>query len=487
MDGLPPLSRMDAERAALQRGLAGKYVIRLSQSIVEPFLTFSARRDLREKVYKAWASRGCGVGDRGNYPVVSEILALRAEQAKLLGYESFADFRLDDTMAKRPKEVLAFLRRIWAAAVERASEERRELIDTAKFPNEARIEAWDWRYFAEKIRRSRYRVKKLEDITSYMELSRIIEAAFYVAQQLFGLEFRRVKLPAYHEDVRTWSVYRRGRQVGLFLGDYFSRPSKSSGSWTTTYHEPHEANQRTAPIAACVLNFIKPHPGREAMLSLEETRLLFHEFGHALHALLSGVTPPVISWVNVPPDFVEFPSKLFEHWIKSPAIMKRFMVHIESGEPLSEEMAASVVQSAKSFNGYLTSEHVLSALLDLFLHVREPGDKIDKSIEAQFFSELGAPDDIRPRYRLAHFGHIFGDSGYYASCYYSYLWAEMLAADAFAVFSERGDPFDPIAADRLFQYVFAAGALREPEDAYLSFRRHLPSVDSLLIERGLLT
>ncbi|HVX91974.1 MAG TPA: M3 family metallopeptidase [Xanthobacteraceae bacterium] len=485
--GLPDFVRAAARAAAEERGLPGKHVVTLARSSVEPFLQFSTRRDLREKAFRAWIARG-DAGATDNKAIIAEIVALRAEQARLLGFATFADYRLDDTMAKTPEAVRALLERVWTAARERALVDRDAMQRMVQAEGgNFRLAAWDWRYYSEKLRK---RICDIDDgeVKPYLQLDRMIAAAFATAERLFGLTFApREDVPVWHPDVRVWEVRGAdGRHLGLFFGDYFARASKRSGAWMTTLREQHKLDGDVRPLVINVLNFSRAGPGEPVLLSFDDARTLFHEFGHALHALLSDVTYPLISGTGVPTDFVELPSQLYEHWLETPEILRGFARHARTGEPVPEDLIRRLA-AARTFNqGFATVEFVASALVDLELHSRPADGKLDiGAFEAETLARIGMPAEIVMRHRPPHFAHVFSSDGY-ASAYYSYMWSEVLDADAFQAFAETGNVFDPATAERLRRHIYAAGGTREPDEAYRAFRRRLPGVEALLRRRGFL-
>ncbi len=485
--GLPEFVRSAAAQAAKDRGFDGKHVITLSRSSIEPFLQFSERRDLREKAFQAWASRGENDGASDNRPIISEALALRTERARLLGYETYADFCLADTMAKTPDAVRDLLETVWAPARSRAASEEADLQEIAAAAGDNfEIAAWDWRFYSEAVRRQRFDFDETE-LKPYLQLDRMIEAAFYVANRLFGLTFvERSDVPPYHPDVRVFEVNDAdGRHVGLFLGDYFARPSKRSGAWNSTYRDQHKLDGEVRPIVVNVMNFSKPPAGEPALLSFADVRTLFHEFGHALHSLHSDVTHPSISGTRVTRDFVELPSQLFEHWLEQPDVLRRFARHADTDAPMPEALLEKVLASRQFNQGWATIEYLASAWVDLDLHSRADGASVDVvALERETLDRIAMPEAIAMRHRVPHFLHVFSGD-YYAAGYYSYLWSEVLDADAFAAFEEAGDIFHGETADRLREFVLSAGNLRDPAEAYREFRGRLPSSEALLKKRGL--
>jgi peptidyl-dipeptidase Dcp len=486
--GLPESLRQAAAKAAEDRGLTGKHVITLARSSIEPFLQFSSRRDLREAGFKAWAARGETSEATNNRPIIVEMVALRAERARLLGYASFAHFRLADTMAKTPEAALDLLNSVWTPARAKASCEAAALqaLIQAEGGN-FELAPWDWRYYAEKRRKAEFDFDEGE-IKPYLQLDNMIAAAFHTADRLFGLSFaERHDLPVYHPDVRAWEVTdRHGRHVGLFLGDYFARPSKRSGAWMSGFRSQEKLDADIRPIIVNVLNLSNSGDGAPPLLSFDDARTLFHEFGHALHGLLSDVTYPLISGTSVSRDFVEFPSQLFEHWLEQPEILQRFARHWQTGQPMPEALLQRVL-AARNFNqGFATVEYTSSALVDFEFHLLSDGEVVDATeFERAALERIGMPKAIVMRHRPPHFGHIFAGDGYSAA-YYSYLWSEVLDADGFQAFKEAGDLFDPATSERLREFVYSAGYLRDPAEAYTAFRGRMPLPEALLRKRGLI-
>jgi peptidyl-dipeptidase Dcp len=482
--GLPAFLREAAAHAAEERGLKGKHVITLSRSSIEPFLTFSKRRDLREQAFKAWAARGDAGGATDNKAIIAEMVSLRAERARLLGYETFSDFKLSDTMAKTPDAVLGLLNEVWGPAKARAMEERDDLQAMAQGQGDnIAIEPWDWRFYAEQVRKARHDLDEAV-IKPYFQLDRIIEAAFEIAHRLFGLSFSEIKdAPRYHPDVRVWQATgNTGELVGIFIGDYFARSSKRSGAWMSSFRSQERLAGDIRPIIVNVMNFSKGEP---SLLSFDDARTLFHEFGHALHGLLSNVTYPLLAGTGVSTDFVELPSQLYEHWLSRPEILRRYATHHETGEPIPEELLERLI-AARNFNqGFATVEYLASAFVDIDLHrLTDAGDLDAAAFERESLQRIGMPREIIMRHRTPHFTHVFSGDGY-SSGYYSYLWSEVLDADAFNAFEETGDAFDAETARRLKEFIYSAGNLRDPAEAYKAFRGRLPTPEALLVKRGL--
>ena len=485
--GLPSFLVAAAREAAAERGLAG-HVITLSRSSIEPFLQYSARRDLREKAFRAWIARGEGGGETDNRAVIAEMVELRAERAKLLGYPSFAHYRLDDTMAGTPDRALELLRSVWEPARSLALREAADLQALADREGGGfRIAPWDWRYYAERVRKERFALDG-GGVKPYLQLDSMIAAAFDCATRLFGLSFtERHDVPVYHPDVRAFEVTdREGRPVGLFFGDYFARPSKRSGAWMSAFRGQRKLDGDVRPIIVNVMNFSKSTGDEPALLSFDDARTLFHEFGHGLHGLLSDVTYPSLAGTAVSRDFVEVPSQLYEHWLEQPDVLRRFARHYRTGEPMPDSLIERVLASRQFNQGFATVEYTSSALVDLELHLLPSAHNLDvTAFERATLESLAMPDAIVMRHRTPHFGHVFSGEGY-SSAYYSYLWSETLDADGFAAFEEAGDIFDPPTAKRLKDYVYSAGDLRDPAEAYRAFRGRLPSPEALMRQRGLL-
>jgi peptidyl-dipeptidase Dcp len=477
-----------AGAAAEQRGMPGKAIVTLSRSAVEPFLKSSARRDLREKVFKAFAARGDNGNANDNNAIIGEILELREESARLLGFSTFAAYRLEDSMAKTPEAVRALLERVWKPARARALADRDALQALiAEEGGNFALAPWDWRYYAEKLRQAK---ADFDDaaIRPYLALDDMIAAAFDCATRLFGISFaERKDIPVWHPDVRVWEVKdAQGRHKALFYGDYFARPSKRSGAWMTSLRDQQKLDGDVAPLIINVCNFARGADGEPALLSPDDARTLFHEFGHGLHGMLSNVTYPSLSGTSVFTDFVELPSQLYEHWQEQPQVLQQFARHYQSGEPLPEELLQRFLAARKFNQGFATVEFVSSALIDLEFHSQPASASRDVgAFERTELEKIGMPAEIVLRHRPTQFGHIFsGDQ--YAAGYYSYMWSEVMDADAFGAFEEAGDIFDPATAKRLHDDIYSSGGSVDPEDAYVAFRGREPEPEALLRRRGLL-
>jgi peptidyl-dipeptidase Dcp len=485
--GLPDFLIAAAAEAAKERGHDGKHVITLSRSSIEPFLQFSTNRRLREEAFKAWSARGENGGDTDNRAIIKNTLELRAERARLLGFDSFAAFKLDDTMAKTPENVRDLLTKVWTPAVARANEEAEKLGEMAQSLGENHeIEAWDWRYYSEKVRKAEHDLDEAE-LKPYLQLDKMIEAAFDTATRLFGVTFQELKdVPVYHPDVRVFEMLNAdGKHAGLFLGDYFARPSKRSGAWMSAFRSQHKLNGGETPIIVNVMNFSKGASGEATLLTFDDARTLFHEFGHGLHGLLSNVTYPMISGTSVARDFVELPSQLYEHWLSEPEVLSRFAVHYKTGKPMPKALLDKLLAAANFNQGFATVEYTACALLDLELHLLDDPSSFDPvAFEKTELAKIGMPKAITMRHRIPHFQHVFSGDGY-SSGYYSYMWSEVMDADAFGAFKEAGDIFDKDTADKLLTNIYSAGGRPDPEDAYVAFRGRAPKIDALLEGRGL--
>ena len=488
--GLPEFVRAAARQAAADRGIADAHVITLSRSLIVPFLTFSERRDLREQAWRAWTRRGEHEGAHDNRPVAREILALRHEQARAHGYACYADYALADTMAGTRDAVGRLLDQVWTRAVGRVEQEREALRSLQLSRGESHtIEAWDWRWYAEKVRALRYELAEAE-IKPYFPLERMVDAVFDCARQLFGLEFLlRPELRAYHPDVKVYEVRGRdGAHVGIFLHDNFARASKRSGAWMSNYRQQSRnvaGGGAISPIVVNNNNFAKGAAGAPTLLSFDDARTLFHEFGHGLHGLLSSVTYERLSGTNVLRDFVELPSQLFEHWLTEPAVLKKHARHVATGEPIPDALVARLHAARKFNQGYETVRYTASALVDMAVHSMESAEGPDiVAAERAVLERIALPPGVGMNHRLPHFQHLFSSSSY-AAGYYVYLWAEVLDADGFDAFAEAGDPFDPAVAQRLQQFIYSAGDSLEPRSAYRAFRGREATVDPMLRKKGL--
>ncbi|WP_341862660.1 M3 family metallopeptidase [Gymnodinialimonas sp. 57CJ19] len=479
LEGLPDFV-IDAARAAGEEKGAGGPVVTLSRSLIVPFLQFSPRRDLREKAYRAWGARGANGGDTDNLGIAAETLALREERAKLLGYKDFAAFKLETEMAGTADNVRDLLMAVWQPAKAQAEADAEKLAammadDGVNGP----LEPWDWRYYSEKRRKAEHDLDEAE-LKPYLSLDAMITAAFDCANRLFGLSFAPLDIPLYHPDARAWEVTRDGRHVAVFIGDYFARGSKRSGAWCSAMRSQKKLGGDTRPIVVNVCNFAKGDP---SLLSYDDARTLFHEFGHALHQMLSDVTYGSISGTSVARDFVELPSQLYEHWLEVPEVLEKFAVHVDTGKPMPKALLERLLSAQTYDMGFSTVEYVASALVDLDFH---DGDAPANPMESQekTLKNLGMPHAIEMRHRTPQFAHVFAGDGY-SSGYYSYMWSEVMDADAFAAFEEAGGPFDPVLAKSLEKNILSAGGSQEADTLYTAFRGRMPGVEALLKGRGL--
>ncbi|MEY4965528.1 MAG: hypothetical protein RL274_1111 [Pseudomonadota bacterium] len=481
MTGIPASIRDAASSKAAELKIEAPYAVTLSRSSAEPFLQYADDRSAREQLYRAWVSRGDNENSHNNSAIMAEMLALRAERSSLLGYENFAAFKLSDSMAGTPQKARALLEDVWGPARKRALEERERLqaLITREGGN-FRLAPWDWRYYAEKLRQELYDFDEAQ-LKSYFQLGNLIEAAFYTAQKLFGLSFReRHDVPVYHSDVRVWDVMRQGQVIGLFYGDYFARTGKQGGAWMSSFRDQEQVNGNVLPIIINNCNFNKSDP---CLLSFDDAVTLFHEFGHALHGLLSQVRFPRLSGTNVARDFVELPSQLYEHWLEEPDVLTRFARHHETGEPIPKALLDKLLAARNYGQGFATVEFLASALIDMDFHTLPPGS--DPLVaQAQTLARIGMPEEIAPRHAAPHFTHVFSGDGYSAG-YYAYMWSEVLDADGFKAFEEAHDPFDPTTAHRLHKFIYSAGGTRDYATAYRAFRGRDPHIEALLEGRGL--
>ncbi|UWQ95215.1 M3 family metallopeptidase [Rhodobacteraceae bacterium M385] len=479
LEGLPDFV-VDAARAAGEEKGADGPVVTLSRSLIVPFLQFSPRRDLREKAYRAWGARGANGGETDNLGIAAETLALREERAKLLGYKDFAAFKLETEMAGTADKVRDLLMAVWQPAKAQAEADAEKLAkmmadDGVNGP----LEPWDWRYYSEKRRKAEHDLDETE-LKPYLSLDAMIAAAFDCANRLFDLSFAPLDIPLYHPDARAWEVTRDGKHIAVFIGDYFARGSKRSGAWCSAMRSQKKLGGDTRPIVVNVCNFAKGDP---SLLSYDDARTLFHEFGHALHQMLSDVTYGSISGTSVARDFVELPSQLYEHWLEVPEVLEKFAVHVETGEPMPKALLQRLLSAQTYDMGFSTVEYVASALVDLDFHdgnaPANPMESQEKTLKA-----LGMPHAIEMRHRTPQFAHVFAGDGY-SSGYYSYMWSEVMDADAFAAFEEAGGPFDPALAKSLEKNILSAGGSQEADTLYMAFRGRMPGVEALLKGRGL--
>jgi peptidyl-dipeptidase Dcp len=487
--GLPPSVRSGAAQAAATAGMPGKYVFTLQRPSYEGFMTYAERRDLRERLYKAFINRGDNGNENDNNVVIAELVKLRAERARILGFDNHAALVTSASMAQTPAAVLDLLQRVWEPALMQGKADARALqalIDQAAAGHP--LEGWDWRYYGEQLRQQKFALDPAE-VEPYFGLDNMLQASFFVSERLFGLRFaERKDIPVYHEDVQVFEVKDQGgRPVGLFYFDPFAREGKRSGAWMASYRPQNRLDGAVTAHVSNNLNVPKPAPGQPALISLTEANTLFHEVGHGLHGLLSDVTYPSLSGTAVPRDYVEFHAQLLEHYLLQPQVLKQFARHVGTGEPISDTLIERIVNAEKFNQSHATLEYVASALVDQRFHTLTPAqaDTLDpRAFERQVMQELGALRQIPMRHRSPHFAHIFG--GGYDAAYYAYMWSEVLDADGFAAFTESGDIFDPAIAARLKQHVYSRGNTVDWAEGYRAFRGRDPAVEPLLRNRGLL-
>ena len=482
LDGLSDDLRAAMAEAAAERGTDG-YVVTLSRSLIVPFLQTSKRRDLRETAFRAWAARGANGGDTDNRAVVAETLALRQERAQLLGYPDFASYKLEPEMAKTPGTVRDLLMAVWAPARARAEADAGKLEDLMRADGvNGPLEPWDWRFYAA-LRQAQEHDFDDAVLKPYLELDNMLAAAFDVAGRLFGLSFHPIEATLYHPDARVWEVRQGERHIGVFIGDYFARSSKRSGAWCSSFRSQSKLDGEVRPITINVCNFAKAPAGEPNLLTFDDAHTLFHEMGHALHNLLSDVTYEFLSGTSVARDFVELPSQLYEHWLETPEVLTAHARHATTGEPMPRDLMDRLIAARNFGQGFSTVEYLASALVDLDFHAG-PAPSDPMAAQEATLSGLGMPKAIVMRHATPHFQHVFAGDGY-SSGYYSYMWSEVMDADAFAAFRETGDVFDPETAQRLADCILSAGGSREAAELYTEFRGRLPGVEALLEQRGL--
>jgi peptidyl-dipeptidase Dcp len=485
--GLPQSLRDAAAAAAASRNMPGAWVITNTRSSIDPFLTYSTRRDLRERAWTMFVNRGDTPGEHDNNAIITEILQLRAERANLLGYPTHAHWRLENAMAGTPERAMELMEAVWTPAVARVRQEVADMEQVARAEGTPiDIQPWDYRFYQEKVRKARYDLDQNE-VKPYLQLERLREGMFWVAGELFGFDFTPVTgVPVYHPDVRVWEVKDRatGRHVGLWYFDPYARPGKRSGAWMNAYRSQERFNGEVTTIVSNNSNFVKTADGAPVLISWDDATTLFHEFGHALHGLSSNVTYPSLSGTAVARDYVEFPSQLLEHWLSTPQVLQRFATHYQTGEPIPQALVDRI-KAASTFNeGFETVEYLASALVDMKLHLagRTPIDP--DAFERQTLAELGMPSEIVMRHRTPQFGHVFSGDGYSAG-YYSYLWSDVITADAAEAFTESaGGLYDADVARRLRENIFSIGNTMDPAEGYRRFRGRDPKIEALMRKRG---
>jgi peptidyl-dipeptidase Dcp len=483
--GLPQSLRDAAAAAGASRGMQGKWVITNTRSSTDPFLTYSDRRDLRERVWRMFVNRG-DAGATDNNAIISEILKLRAERANLLGYPTHAHWRLENAMAGTPEKAMELMEAVWTPAVARVRQEVADMQQVANAENAGiTIEPWDYRYYMEKVRKARYDLDQ-NAVKPYLQLDRLREGMFWVAGELFGFDFTPItNVPVYHPDVKVWEVKDRttGRHVGVWYFDPYARPGKRSGAWMNAYRTQEKFDRPVTTIVSNNSNFVKGAEGEPVLISWDDAKTLFHEFGHALHGLSSDVNYPSLSGTAVPRDYVEFPSQLLEHWLSTPQVLQRFAVHYQTGQPIPQELVNRIERAATFNQGFGTVEYLASALVDMKLHLAGNADIDPREFERRTLAELGMPREIVMRHRTPHFGHVFSGDGYSAG-YYSYLWSDVITADAAEAFVEGGGFYSPEVARKLRENIFSVGNTIDPAEGYRRFRGRDPQVEALMRKRG---
>jgi peptidyl-dipeptidase Dcp len=483
--GLPPSVRSAAAASAAARGHAGKWAVLNTRSSVEPFLTYSTRRDLREKAWRSFVTRGDHGDAQDNKKIIAEILALRAERARLLGFPTHAHWRVEDSMARTPERAMVLMEAVWPAAVARVREDVAAMQAVADADGAGiAIAPWDYRHYAEKVRKARYDLD--EDLVKpYLQLDKLREGMFWVAAELFDLHFTPARgVPVYHPDVRVWAVADgTGKAVGLWYFDPWARPGKQSGAWENAYRKQERLDGEVPAIVSNNSNFVKGKAGEPVLVSWTDARTLFHEFGHALHELSSNVTYPSLSGSEVAADYVEFPSQILERWLSTPELLGRYALHVRTGKPIPRDLVQKIERASRFNQGFATVEYLAAALVDMKAHLAG-GEALDAAaFERTTLAGLGMPPEIVMRHRMPHFTHVFAGDGYSAG-YYSYLWSDTLSADAFEAFTEGNGPYDKAVARRLKELVFSAGNTVDPADAYRAFRGRDAGIGALMRRRG---
>lgn len=483
--GLPEDVRAAAAAAAEERDRPGEYAILNTRSSMDPFLTYSDRRDLREKVWRTYYSRGDNGDAHDNNGVIQKILKLRFERARLLGYPTHAHWRLEAAVAKTPEAAMDLMMRVWPAAIARVAEEVAEMQAIADAEKGGvKIEPWDYRYYAEKVRADRYDLD-MNEVKAYLQLDKIREGMFWAAGETYGMSFTPVtNVPTQHPDVRVWEVKRNGAHLGLFYLDPYARAGKRSGAWMNAYRSQQKLDGPVTPIVSNNSNFVKGAPGQPVLISWDDATTLFHEFGHAIHGLLSNVTYPSLSGTSVPRDYVEFPSQVNEAWLPTREVLSRFALHHETGEPMPQALAEKIEQASTFRQGFEVTEYLSSALIDMKLHLAGGADIDPDAFEREELAKLGMPAELPMRHRTPQFAHVFASDGYSAG-YYSYLWAEVLSQDATEAFEESpGGMYDEGVAKRMVDHILSVGDTVDQAQAYRAFRGRDPDVGAYLRDKG---
>jgi len=484
--GLPQSLRDSAAAAAASKKIENAWIIRNTRSSVDPFLTYSENRGLREKVWRMFVNRGDNGDARDNNATIQEILKLRAERAKLLGFATHAHWRLEPQMAKTPENAMKLMERVWPAAVARVKEEVADMQALAdKEKAGIKIEPWDYRFYMEKVRKEKFDLDQNE-IKPYLQLDKMREAMFFVAGELFNFSFSPIKdVPVFHPDVTVYEVKDKttGKHIGLWYFDPYARDGKRSGAWMNAYRSQSRVDGDVKTIVSNNSNFVKGKPGEPVLISWDDATTMFHEFGHALHGLSSNVTYPSVSGTATARDFVEFPSQLLEHWLATPEVLQKYALHYQTGKPIPQALVDKVKRTATFNQGFATTEYLSSALVDMKLHLADPSNINIDQFEKDTLASLGMPHELVMRHRLPQFGHLFSSDSYSAG-YYSYLWSDVLTADAYGAFTEGKGPYDKAVAARLKKYIFSVGNTFDQAQMYRNFRGRDPNVDALMIKRG---
>ncbi|HUF17950.1 MAG TPA: M3 family metallopeptidase [Thermoanaerobaculia bacterium] len=484
--GLPQSVRDAAKRAAVSKDMPDAWVITNTRSSMDPFLTFSDNRALREQAFNLFVKRGDNPGENNNNAIITQILQLRAERAKLLGYETHAHWRVENTMAKTPERTLELMEAVWPASIARVDEEVADMQALARREGaNITIQPWDYRYYAEKVRKERYDLDQNE-VKQYLQLDNLRDGMFWVAGELFNFNFTPIdNVPVFHPDVRVWEVTNKmtGEHVGLWYFDPFAREGKRSGAWMNAYRSQERFDQPVTTIVSNNSNFVKGAEGEPVLISWDDASTLFHEFGHALHGLSSDVNYPSVAGTAVVRDYVEFPSQLLEHWLSTPEVLQRFALHHETGEPIPQELVDRIERASTFNQGFETTEYLSAALVDMKLHLAGDQTIDPATFERETLAEMNMPDEIVLRHRLPHFLHLFSSDSYSAG-YYSYLWSDVLTADAYEAFTEGTGPYDTAVSQRLRDNIFTVGNTIDPAEGYRAFRGRDPEVEALMRKRG---
>ncbi|AWL11479.1 Peptidyl-dipeptidase Dcp [Saliniradius amylolyticus] len=487
LSGLPESVVNAAAQAAAERDNEGKYAITNTRSSMDPFLTYSDERELRKKVWNDYYSRGDNADENDNNAIIAEILKLRDERVELLGYENYAQWRLENRMAKNPENAMDLMMAVWPAALARVEQEVADMQAIADAEGkDITIQPWDYRYYAEKVRKARYDLDS-DEVKQYLQLDKLREAMFYVAGRLFNFDFTPVekgKVPVFHDDVKVWEVTDKdsGEHIGLWYLDPFARQGKRSGAWAYSYRSHTTFDGKETVLSSNNSNFVKGKPGEPVLISWDDAETYFHEFGHALHALASNVAYPTLN--GGVRDYTEFQSQLLERWLLTDEVIDNYLVHHKTGEPIPDELVAKIKKAATFNEGFKTTEYLASALVDMKLHTTDPEGIDPDKFERETLAELGMPDEIVMRHRTPHFGHIFSGEGYSAG-YYGYMWAEVLTSDAAEAFAEApGGFYDEDVSGRLVKYLFSVRNAMDPAEAYRAFRGRDARVEALMRDRG---